>query len=327
MDDSTLARVFEFLDTKSLIRCLRVSTRWNAVARAPSLWKKSHLALDTNDTKLYRLSSLGDVISLQYLESVCIRAQIDVWRPRSLTDSGVTSFFGKCHSLVSVELLDLVFITNPSLDSLTLNCATTLTSVTLRRCDEVTDAGLYTIALHCHLISHLILEGCYSVTNRGIMFLSDGCPRLEFLSIAQSRNISDEGVVYLARKCTDLKHLDITCYPTRIGLTDRTLAQLALSCKRLVFLNLSGCVAVSDYGITQIASSCSLIQRFVLRNCSQLSDDIIAPLTQLEHLSEINFSGVTGISSEGCALLLSVNPLVKIIPLEVIMRGRRNAYT
>jgi hypothetical protein len=144
-----------------------------------------------------------------------------------------------------------------------------LTSLDLRGCSNVVDAGIERVALCCPNLTSLDLGGCENVTDAGIEVVAASCPNLESLDLQYCENVTDTGLATVAVSCSRLRSLNLyDCY----NVTDVALARLAAGCLHLALLDLTGCESVSDAGLATLVLGCPklLPHRLASRNKGDL---------------------------------------------------------
>ena len=137
-----------------------------------------------------------------------------------------------------------------------------LTEITLRRCSQVDDDVVRTIADHC--------------------------PKLQSLNITREKDsvrpcrVSDEAISYLAEKSPDLALI----YLKRRGVSDVAVNKLAEFCSMLKVIDLVDCNEITDEGIKALTTSCQSLTKISLG----ASEDNVAKLTRrsLEAIADSN---------------------------------------
>ena len=66
-------------------------------------------------------------------------------------------------------------------------------SLTLERCDGVTDAGLVMIGAGCPELESLDISWCNGFTDAGLATIGAGCPNLKSLKLHNCNQITDAG--------------------------------------------------------------------------------------------------------------------------------------
>ena len=88
-----------------------------------------------------------------------------------------------------------------------------LTSIDLRRCYNITDAGVSALARGCPQLTSINLRCCYKMTDAGVSALAQGCPQLTSINLSGCRKMTDAGLSALARGCPQLTSINLGyCY-------------------------------------------------------------------------------------------------------------------
>ena len=98
----------------------------------------------------------------------------------------------------------------------------------LHSCDQITDAGLATIAAGCPDLETLYLDSCEQITDAGLATIGAGCPDLKSLHLDSCEQITDAGLATIAAGCPYLEYLSLTnCN----WITDAGLATIGEGCR------------------------------------------------------------------------------------------------
>lgn len=103
--------------------------------------------------------------------------------PLNITDIGLLAIAEKCTGLTKLTLSHCDLITDLSIQSLTHNLGKTLTSISLKACDGVTNKELDIIANNCKKLKTLSIRRCTNVTSSGVCFLLQRCHCLEEIDL------------------------------------------------------------------------------------------------------------------------------------------------
>jgi F-box/leucine-rich repeat protein 2/20 len=142
-----------------------------------------------------RCNAVGDA-ELAALASAQTHLQrIELVWLRRVTAAGVLAFGKRCIG-ANCGIRCLRFARLPVTDAamqtmLALPNAQSLRHLGLRRCVLITDATLYSIALHCPRLEHLDLSGCRLVTNAGVQHVVSRCKQLTQLALVGCHNVDE----------------------------------------------------------------------------------------------------------------------------------------
>ena len=167
-------------------------------------------------------------------------------------------------------------ITGHTLQSIAEHC-TRLQSLSLRHCDEITDAGLVIISEHCTNLKSLHLQGCDEMTDTSIISISTHCIGLQSLNLDCSRKITDASIISISTNCTGLQELNLQgCHQ----ITDASIMSISTHCTGLQSLNLAGCLQITDASIILISTHCTGLQSLNLHSCREITDICIISISQ-----------------------------------------------
>ena len=80
-----------------------------------------------------------------------------------------------------------------------------LSSLNLRSCKQITDAGVIALSQGCPQLSTLDLSNCKQITDAGVIALSQGCRQLSSLKLWGCKQITDAGVSAVREACPNIK--------------------------------------------------------------------------------------------------------------------------
>jgi hypothetical protein len=104
----------------------------------------------------------------------------------------------KCDSLRVLDASHSPLVTDAFARDLAASARGSLTSVTLRACGSLTDAGLAHLAASCPALRHVDVSLCGEVTDAGIRDLAAGCHVLETVRLAGCPAVTETAVFQLA---------------------------------------------------------------------------------------------------------------------------------
>ncbi|KAL6175320.1 hypothetical protein ACLB2K_051961 [Fragaria x ananassa] len=141
-----------------------------------------------------------------------------------------------CHSAHNLKALCLRNIKLISDQALRAIGSSSISTLELVSCDNVTDVGLGFLATS-KTLKKLVIDGCRKITETGLVLLRNMCS-LEHLALSWSR-LTDAGVMAISEIRT-LKELRLSPIDM-LDLSDRTMVALAENCSRLETLDLHSC--------------------------------------------------------------------------------------
>ena len=258
------------------------------------------------DSGLESIISLENKMSLNPMEIQSYQRHfIRLGMPATVGD--VIKF---CPHLRSLDL-SYSSIADADLENLAKHLST-LTTLNLQGCDQLTDRSLQLLSFMCPNLTDLNLSECPLFTDRGVEALFQGsrCKKLTHINLACC-NISDNALQILANECPNL--IFLSCEKCSL-LSDNGVQALS-GCPGLNFLNLSGCHLITDEGLTTLSNWCNRLTQLDLGGCHFLTDEGVTALSEnCARLTELHLTECTHISdisllslSEGCRELTLLN--------------------
>lgn len=114
---------------------------------------------------------------------------------------------------------------------------------------NLTDNSVAALAQNCPNITNLEIFGCQKVTDKGLIAVGTNCPDLQKIHVgpAEVQNdgstVTDAGMTALVQGTPDLRTLTISKCPK---VADRTMLSLALTCTKLVYLDMTDSKTLTD---------------------------------------------------------------------------------
>jgi len=188
----------------------------------------------------------------------------------------------------------------------------------LSSCRQLTDQILGMIVTTCQELRSLVVQNCERLTDQAIIQIALHCPRLEILNLSHTNTLSD---LFLNEdsfevQCTHLRQLDLAGCRYLSTMTATTLLQhcpnlewlklgktiqhlspgvieaIALYCKNLRYLDLTGCQDLSDVRIQEIVQRNCHLRTLILENCLYMSCETLPIIAKYGHeLQSINLNG------------------------------------
>jgi F-box/leucine-rich repeat protein 2/20 len=115
----------------------------------------------------------------------------------------------KCNSLHCVSLSIYSSINDALLSGLA-KANHSLSVIELWKCDDVTDAGIATLASNCPNLQTLFISEASKLTDLSLESLAK-CINLEMLILGGYHTFTDKGFVALANGCTSLQGMNSNC--------------------------------------------------------------------------------------------------------------------
>lgn len=207
------------------------------------------------DNSLKAMSSLKNIFVLNAAD--CVR----------ISDPGIRNFVegssgGKIREL---NLTNCIRVSDISLLRISQRCHS-LTYLSLRYCENVTDSGIELLGNMDSLIS-IDLSGT-SISDQGLAALGANS-NLKELIVSECLGITDIGIQKFCQQAKDVERLDIShC----LYITNQTLKTLAFCCHFITSLNIAGCPKMTDISIQYLTSVCRYLHVLDISGCVHLSD-------------------------------------------------------
>ena len=232
-----------------------------------------------------------------------------------------------CPRLVRLTLDGCLDITNDCMTVIAEHTSVTLQCLDIKNCVNVSDAGMVKVVTSCQNLKELGLEGCKLLTDRTLLALTEDTEapgmigtvnrpadlpphaplKLERLSVANCVNVTDESMCLVVERVKTLTHLDLSGCSR---LTDKT----AWSCMetetiygprpngglpRLRYIDISRVSQFTEMAISQITAAAFPLQTVNLRGCCGIKDQGAKALASLVHVTNLDLSGCSQITSRG----------------------------
>lgn len=303
LTDDAIAKVFSYLTTDELCAaCPAVCRRWYSITWGTrSLWTQ----IEFGDAAVDVDKGLRSVFKL-LSRDFCGKSS-------SIRDSCGTSHYLNYSSLkrasdgetsTSVEIpVEEIIVYSPKNNStvsdrgllLISRKCTSLKSICLASCPNVTDIGLSDLVMACQTLSRISCPGCTEIAlnisrkhhRRTLQYLDvSDCPRINDYSIKTFlRAYGSDLQVFFARKCpliTDegvqslvkfSPQLRDVSFSECIRVTDASCRELSKLSSSLRYVSLSKCRQVSDEGLKYLLSFKPRLRYLNIRGCPLVSDD------------------------------------------------------
>ena len=227
---------------------------------------------------------ISDFAILSLAEKCTSLATVSLAGLNRVTDDGARRLCANCWNLKSLSFED-IFLLNDSVfwfdragDGRPLadeKMLTSLTTLNLRDCINITDGALAGLSERCRQLETLSLRGCEKVTNGGLRVMTDLinfkvglCDSLKVLDLAYCSAVSSEGILDLLSACGCLEDLSLDGI---LCVTDEVMQQVCVVCRTITKLSLQRCHALTD------ATMCSIVdylwvERLDVSHCTRLTD-------------------------------------------------------
>ena len=312
------------------------------------------------------LSQMSNVLSSKHLTN------LDISFCREISDFGISSLAEKCTSLTSINLCGLNRITDEGARFLLSNCwylkqvsfedifllddsafwfnrdrdgrpaadenmLTSLTSLNLKDCINISDQAIAGLAERCRNLQVLSLNGCEKLTQTGLNYLANPLhfkvgmsDSLKVLDLSYCSSVSTTSLLDLLETCASLEDLTIDGL---ISVNDDFVHQMCLACKTITklsmqrcqqitdaslcsitdylwieTLNISNCSKITDVGIETLSLVCSGIQSLITKKCNKLTNKtLFSMIRNCKDLRLLDVSECPLVDKEAIANMIKFN--------------------
>nr|CAB3245077.1 F-box/LRR-repeat protein 13-like [Phallusia mammillata] len=189
-------------------------------------------------------------------------------------------------------------------------CRPYLVHLNLRQCYSIHWPSFKAIA-ECANLQDLNLSECKAVNDEVMRTIAEGCPTLLYLNLSHTE-ITDGTLRTLSRCCLNMQYLSLA-YCTKYS--DRGLHYLAAGkgCRKLTYLDVSGCLQITSFGFRHVAQGCTNMQSLFFNDMSTLNDACITNLAEkCTNIRAISLLGSPNISDHAFKVLANAKRLQKL---------------
>uniref|UniRef100_A0AAY4CA55 F-box domain-containing protein n=1 Tax=Denticeps clupeoides TaxID=299321 RepID=A0AAY4CA55_9TELE len=150
----------------------------------------------------------------------------------------------------------------------------------MRGCTSLQESSFKCIS-ECRNLQELNLSECCNINDEVVQMIAENCPSLLYLNLSYT-TVTDATFRALSRCCLNLQYVSLA-YCRKF--TDKGLQCLTIGmgCRRIVYLDLSGCTQITVMGFRHIGEGCRLLQHVVFNDMPTLSDRCVKELTSKCH--------------------------------------------
>ncbi|XP_049810168.1 F-box/LRR-repeat protein 20-like [Schistocerca nitens] len=213
-----------------------------------------------------------------------------------LTFHNILTYVTKQAKMLQKLRFGCTLIDNAALMQLATVPLLSLTTLHLQSCDQLTDAGIVSLAEHQNHLLELDLSACSRVGDVAVNSISDKLVHLESLNLRNCRSLTDSGVSTL-NKLKKLRNLNLShceqvtgkgietalccsinprfrrLYLTALAVDERTVCKLAEHLPGLTHLDLGWCFnGVTDKSLQMICKYQVRLQFLKLAACNKITD-------------------------------------------------------
>jgi len=190
-------------------------------------------------------------------------------RLKSLNISYCSQIKGFCfnnHQMCNLIKIDISYckqIGNECLEQL-LAKAPELQEIKFKRCNRITDFGIFLVARHCRRIRNIELADCDQITNKCLKWISNNSSNLICLDLTFCKHITNSGIYDLSLGNQEFESLILAHCSC---LSDTAILCLHKSISKLKRLSIRGCTKMTDRVAFHVADNCPRLEWIDLSNC------------------------------------------------------------
>lgn len=204
---------------------------------------------------------------------------------------------GSFNELTHLTLKRYEEITDAQLESILRIQYTTLTSLRLESCPQLSDKTLQHLAssLFGPQLRHLSFKNCPRITNRGVLDLVKTTTSLVSLCLDGCEKISNKPIIYLAKGCPSLRHLSLMGCKK---ISDKSITEIANHTTNLASLRVSS-ERVTDASLVLMGKKLPQLYSLTMANCNITNEGLQAvcwgvAASQLTHLCFVECDKIGG---------------------------------
>lgn len=198
--------------------------------------------------------------------------ELNLNRCSGLTSTAFTSLhFSKLRSLV----LDRTSVDDQALKLVAEN-SPYLETLSISKCRNVTDKGLYYIGMKCIRLRKITinmyssgLDQCCQVTNSGLLSVAEGCSNLRQIIGNYHPYINVDILSNISQLCSNIQVLE---FEKISKVTDTALIAIATQCTLLQCVNFSECEGVSGSGVSRFLLDCKWLMQAKFNSCMDVAN-------------------------------------------------------
>lgn len=256
---------------------------------------------------------------------------------RPITDSGILSLAVKLKGLRKINLSGNHFITDKSLDFLSLNCVL-LSEILLHNCDFVTQNGILLVIRRCGNLNSLSFSGTWlsfvdsrfkdsfvctktlcavdfsdSVISDELLYaMAEACLPLNKLILSHCQNYTFSGISCLLCKHRSLQYLDLELANF---LTDECMFELSKFLQRITYLNLSLCNGLTNSTFFNLTRNCPLLNEFKMIGTNLGAQDLTTSFAVNPRVKSLNLARNSCLDNDTISMFVASCPNLKFLDL------------
>ncbi len=297
--DNVMLKIFENLDTSSLVRASKVCKKWFLLTKDSSLWRKLDLRGRTKALSAKNLWKLSRAHFSAALRELHLRGSVGP--SKAILDPITVPFLEhikqQCPNLTSLTLENFDLRQNAlnisvlpaqlnylslkdsmlshgwfeSLKNNTFNMES-IKVLDLSNCTVISNTDLEAFS-YLRSLQTLLLYNCYRISARGIPTIAANLRSLSTLDVSCCPGINDVALHYFGRNLLSLKKLNLRfCH----HITDGGITSLVYGARELEYLDIFSCHEVTNQSLKNIAQYSKKLKYLDLRGCKVTKEEVLA---------------------------------------------------
>ena len=323
-------KIFNFLDLKSKISSLRVSSSWHTLLQDCALFTElnfteSGIKIDDGivEVLLKRNRVFVHHIKLAQCNHLSDNCLLNLAECKNLRDLDLSQCKVSSNLLLALNRsCPFICYINLSWTPINDTCLSILSKFSSLRyidisyCDVITPHGFALMFSGKTLpnISHINLSGCKKVSPEMMSYIGQSCVNISCLLLDDMPSLNDACISSLAAMCPKLDTLSLL-YASNI--TDSSLKFISWNLKQLTKLFLEGNTEFTSDGISSLFALKKL-RVLHLVDCLRVFDDALHAANTHEYLEVVNFTDCVRLTDTGLGFILDSPSAANLTEISVV---------
>ncbi|KAF8767088.1 putative RNA-binding protein EEED8.10 [Argiope bruennichi] len=243
-------------------------------------------------------------VSLQQLAIKCPKLKhVILQRCFEVGEKGIWWLLHLCKKLECIDLTG-----NPRITGQCFHMAgPNLHTCALTKCSRFSPMGFTKLATRCRNLSALYLNDCFQLSDRALELLCQSLKNLKILYVGGIfPDLTASGLHHIGR----LSSLENLSLAQNQQVDDDVVYAVSRGCKKLRFLDLSGCDEISDYSLTSLAT-CYSLRTLHISYLDRITDEGLSSIARHGSLETVLLRGCPNIGDQGLLTLVLLSPYLQ----------------
>ncbi|XP_054713779.1 putative RNA-binding protein EEED8.10 [Uloborus diversus] len=245
-------------------------------------------------------------VSLQQLAIKCPKLkQVILQRCFEVGEKGIWWLLHLCKKLECIDLTG-----NPRISGQCFHMAgQNLQTCVLNKCSRFSPMGFTKLATRCRQLSALYINDCFQLSDRALELLCQSLKSLKIMYVGGVfPDMTSSGLHHIGR----LSNLEQLCLAHNQHVNDDVLYAISRGCKKLRYLDLSGCTDISDYSLTSL-SACYALRTLHISYLDRITDEGLSSISRQGLLETLQLRGCPNIGDQGLLTLVLLCPYLQLL--------------